>query len=177
MSGENRIAKINRMHTEELMATHFGPLSITMLNDTPLSYVWRVSFLANFFTGPIYRTLTERYQLSRPEFVILFSLSQRSGLVARDISLVTGLPKNSISRAVSDLLAKGLIHRNTDAADKRAKPLTLTATGKKILAATLPLFIERQEAMLAALSEQERKSLYGLLEKLVYAMPNWVNPD
>lgn len=158
------------------LASLFGPLSLTMLTNTELSPAWRVSFLANFFTGPIYARIQERFGLSRPGFVILFSLSQQDGLVARDICLVTGLPKNSISRAVTELETKGLIARATDAEDRRAKPLTLTAEGRALLAEVVPLFRERQASMLAALDEAEIAEFDRLVTKIVFAMPDWVQP-
>lgn len=159
------------------LAEQFGPLSLTMLTDTELSPIWRVSFLANFFTGPIYAELLERFGLSRPGFVILFSLSHQDGLVARDICLVTGLPKNSISRAVTELETNGLIARNTDTADKRAKPLALTAEGRATLEQVVPLFRDRQAAMLAPLDANEAAEFDRLISKIVFAMPSWVAHD
>ncbi|MEM9013087.1 MAG: MarR family transcriptional regulator [Pseudomonadota bacterium] len=156
------------------MAAHFGALSLVMLNDSDLRHAWRVNFLANFFTGPIYRQLDDRFALTRPEFVILYCLSNAEGLVARDICLVTGLPKNSISRAVGDLLGKGLIARRTDASDKRAKLLALTEAGRAMLAETIPEFDRRQQAMRQALSEAEKAEFDRLILKIVYAMPEWV---
>lgn len=158
------------------LARLFGPLSLTMLTDTKLSPAWRINFLTNFFTGPIYTHLQERFGLSRPGFVILFSLSQQDGLVARDICLVTGLPKNSISRAVTELETKGLIARDTDATDRRAKPLNLTSEGRALLDEVVPLFLARQKAMLAALDKDEAAEFERLVTKLVFAMPNWVQP-
>jgi len=158
------------------LADLFGPLSLTMLNDTTLSPTWRVNFLANFFTGPIYAELMERFGLSRPGFVILFSLSHQDGLVARDICLVTGLPKNSISRAVTELEAKALIVRDTDAADKRAKPLRLTAAGRGLLSDIVPMFEQRQREMFAVLEDHETREFDRLLHKIIAAMPNWVEP-
>lgn len=158
------------------LAGLFGPLSLTMLTATELSPAWRINFIANFFTGPIYARLQDRFGLSRPGFVILFSLSQQDGLVARDICLVTGLPKNSISRAVTELEAKGLIARDTVAEDRRAKPLNLTPRGRALLAQVVPLFRERQAAMLATLDEAEVAEFDRLVTKIVFAMPDWVQP-
>ena len=167
----------SKTSSDTAFADLFGPLALTMLHETPISPVWRVAFVANFFTGPIYRDLQERFGLSRPGFVILFSLSRQPGLVARDICLVTGLPKNSISRAVSDLLSAGLIHRATDDADKRAKPLALTEAGEALLAQVVPLFEARQKAMFAALSEGEAAEFDRLIGKLLAGMPGWVEAD
>lgn len=159
------------------MIDHFGAASIKMLTDTPLIHAWRLSFLANFFTGPIYREVDERFALSRPQFVILFCLSQKPGLAAKDICLLTGLPKNSISRAVSELRARALIERETRDEDKRSKTLVLTPAGAALLADAVPLLVNRQKAMRAALSEEELQQFDRLLTKMVFAMPDWVMPD
>ena len=161
----------------EAMAERFSPLSLKMLNDSPLMHAWRLNFIANFFTGPIYRQLGERFGVSRPEFVILFCLLQKPGLVARDVCLVTGLPKNSISRAVSELLKKGYIARDTDDADKRAKPLSLTEQGRATLAAIVPLVRARQDAMRDALDREEQADFDRLVMKIVYGMPTWVQTE
>lgn len=163
--------------TRDALKERFGALSLKMLNDTPLAAAWRVNFLANFFTGPIYRDLGTRFGLSRPGFVILFSLSHQPGLVAQDIVLVTGLPKNSISRAVSELLGRGLIRRETDSGDRRAKVLTLTPAGQDLLDQVVPLFKSRQTAMFDALTPEEDATFFRLLMKVIYAMPEWVEND
>lgn len=162
---------------EDPIVRAFGPLAPTMLNETSLSPVWRLNFLANFFTGPIYRELQSRHGLSRPEFVVLFCLSHQPGLVARDICLLTGQPKNSISRAVSDLAAAGLLHRAEDAGDKRAKPLELSAGGAELLNEVLPLFEDRQRAMFADLTAEELRVFDQLAGKLIAAMPGWVKVE
>lgn len=158
-------------------ADTFGNLAASMLRATPLSPAWQVNFLANFFTGPIYRDVGARYGLSRPEFVILYTLSQRPGLVARDVCLATGLPKNSISRAVAALVRRGLVEQKINEDDRRAKPLTMTPNGSELLGQLLPLFYARQAAMLAVLSPEERREWDRLLAKLIGAMPDWVGPE
>ena len=153
----------------------FGALSPVMLTAMPLAPAWRLNFLANFFTGPLYARLGAETGLSRPEFVVLYCLARAPGLVARDVSLLTGLPKNSLSRAVSALLSRGLIERVAAAADRRSKPLTLTAGGADLLAAVLPAIAARQEAMRAALTPGERAAFDALLAKMIAAMPGWVD--
>ena len=159
---------------KDRVAERFGDLAVTMLHDTPLSDAWRVNFLANFFTGPIYRVIGSRFAISRQEFVILFTLSQKPGLAARDACLATGLPKNSISRAVAELLRRGLIERTVDATDRRAKRLELTSTGQILLNQVIPLFEERQTAMFKVLSNSEKTEFDRLLMKVIEALPDWV---
>ena len=159
------------------MIDAFGALSLVMLNEAPLRHAWRVNFVANFFIGPVYRQLDERFGVSRPEFVILYCLDQRAALVARDICRVSGLPKNSISRAVSDLLRKGLIEREVDPTDKRAKLLSLTEAGRRMLGRINPIMQERQARMRAVLGAEDAAEFDRLLRKVVYGMPDWVVAD
>ena len=159
------------------MVETFGPLSLVMLDSTDLRHAWRLNFMANFFTGPVYRNMVDQFGITRPEFVILYCLKHMPGLVAQDICRVTGQPKNSISRAVSDLLSKEYIVRGTDPEDRRAKPLSLTAKGDTLLAQLEPIMMARQTNMRSVLSEDELEMFDALLRKLVYAMPDWVTPD
>ncbi|MEM7693888.1 MAG: MarR family winged helix-turn-helix transcriptional regulator [Pseudomonadota bacterium] len=156
------------------VAARFGPLAGTMLTDTPLAPIWRISFLANFFTGPLYADLEARFDLSRPGFVILYCLSQEDGLMARDVARLSGLPKNSVSRAVAAIAQRGLVETGAGA-DRRAKPLRLTPAGRALLATVLPLCVARQAAMLSPLSPGEQRDLLALLDKLVQAAPAWVD--
>jgi len=154
----------------------FGAVAVRLLHSQPTVHAWRLNFLANFFTGPFYRDLDEHYGLSRPEYVILLGLSQQSGLLARDICLATGLPKNSISRAVTDLLRRGLVQARTVVEDRRAKRLFLTAAGAELFAKVLPLAEARQAAMRSVFSPDEAEQFDGLLIKLIEGMPTWVDP-
>lgn len=166
-----------RLPAAAQMADTFGALSLVMLDDSELRHAWRINFVANFFTGPVYRALGETFGITRPEFVILFCLQHMPGLVAQDICRVTGQPKNSISRAVSDLLQKGYVQRGTDPGDKRAKPLTLTDAGQAMLDRARPVVKARQDAMRAALTEDELAQFDHLIRKMVFAMPDWARPE
>ena len=152
----------------------FGPLARHMLVATPLSDVWRLSFVANSYTAPAYAALQAETGLGRAEFVVMFCLAQREGLMARDVVRLSGLPKNSISRAIIGLTGRRFV-AVVAGEDRRAKPLRLTAAGSALLDAWVPRFAARQEAMFAPLSPAERERLRGLLERLADAMPDWID--
>lgn len=159
------------------LAERFGDLALKMLNDTELSDVWRLNFLANFFVGKAYRILEARFGISRPEFVILYCLSQRAGLVAQEVCDVTGLPKNSISRAVLSLLNRQLIERAPSPKDGRAKSLIMTDNGRRLIAEIVPIFETRQSRMLAVLDADEQRDFRRLLMKLIDGLPEWVDAE
>ena len=162
-------------HVSDPLADRFGPLARHLFDDAPLAAAWRLSFLANFFTGPAYAWLQAEQGLGRPGFVVLYCLSERDGLMARDVVQVSGLPKNSVSRAVNELIARGLVTVGEGGFDRRAKPLRLTPEGAAILERVLPRFEARQAAMLAPLSAEERETLHVLLSRLSEGLPAWVD--
>ncbi len=161
----------------EEMVECFGPAIEVLLEESSIRHLWRLAFLVNFFIGPLYAQLSKRYDVSRPEVQILYCLSRHKGLLAQDIALVTGQPKNSISRAVSQLVEKKYLVRTPRKNDRRAKSLELTDSGHKIIQKIMPCFRSRQDAMRNALTINEQKHFDTLLNKIVHAMPNWIDID
>lgn len=147
--------------------------ALGILDAPTIGAAYRVSWLANFFSGPIYRDLEVEPGISRPEFIVIFCLAHAPGVSAAAICRATGRPKNSVSRAIARLLAAGRVRRRTDAADRRAGLLELTAEGRALYEALIPRFRAREAAMLAPLSDDERGELDRLLGKLVHRGDDW----
>jgi len=160
---------------QDQMEDRFGPAITPFLETSSVRHIWRLSFLVNFFNGPIYTKLASRYGVNRAEVQILYSLYLCDGLLAQDISLVTAQPKNTISRAISQLLSKGFLNRKTYEGDRRAKSLELTELGRALVAEIMPNFIARQEAMRATLTKKELATFDSLLSKMVSGLPSWVD--
>jgi len=159
----------------EEMIERFGPAIEGLLEESSIRHLWRLAFLVNFFIEPLYVEISKRHGICRQEVQILYCLSRNQGLLAQDIASVTGQPKNSISRAVSQLVEKKYLLRTTRKNDRRAKTLEMTNSGREILSKLMPCFRNRQEAMREALTVKEQKRFDDLLNKIVYCMPNWVD--
>jgi MarR family transcriptional regulator, temperature-dependent positive regulator of motility len=144
---------------------------IQEVNPIPVAY--RISLLANLFTGSVYRQVAALHGVARSEFVVVFCLRSLGELTAQDIVDITGRPKNSISRSVNAMLERGYITRRVDPDNARRSPLTLTRTGKALYDDVLPLFQAREAAMLAALTARERETLGKLLAKLSVRDDGW----
>lgn len=149
------------------------PLTVAKLWDNPCWLSFRLNFLSFRFNDPVYHWIETRYGLVRPEFVALYAVGLRSGVAAKNIVASSGLPKNTLSRAVQKLLQRRLLRRESDPDDLRSYVLALTPAGKAIFDETMPLMTGHQDAMLSALDEAERKQLCELLDKLVIASPGW----
>ncbi len=148
-----------------------GPLGI--LDDNMIRIAFRVSWLANFYSGPIYRDLERELGLTRPEFIVLFCLAHQPGVSAQDIRIMTGRPKNSISRAVNRLIKDERILRRPDPVNYRAALLDLTDDGRALVDTLITRFKDREAQMLAPLSGAERQAFDRLLSKLVHRRDDW----
>ena len=78
----------------------------------------------------------------------------------------TGLDKGGISRAVSDLLDRGLLEKRPCTKDRRALQLSLTASGRRLYAQGLRAAKARNDALMAAFTRRERKLWNDLLARL-----------
>lgn len=151
------------------------PLTVTKLWNNPCWLSFRLNFVAFRFNDPVYRWIETRYGLVRPEFVALYAVGLREGVAAKNIVASSGLPKNTLSRAVQKLLQRRLLKRETDPTDLRSYVLHLTAAGRNIFNETMPLMVQHQTAMLGCLTEEEQRQLCTLMDKLVIASPAWPN--
>ena len=147
-----------------------------ILENNPLPIAYRLSYLANFYVGPLIKNMEQEFGMTRPEWIVLFCLTQISGLSAQQISDVTGRPKTSISAAVKQLQRRKLLSRTVDANDGRRRVLQITEAGRRIYATILESFVFRETDMVACLSRSERSTFLQLLNKMINNSADWAKP-
>lgn len=143
--------------------------------QNPCWFTYRLNYLALRYNVPLYAWVEEHYGLSRPEFVVIFSLGLLDGAYARDISASSGFPQNTLSRAIHKLNRLKLIIRTPDTKDGRRFMLSLTPAGRILFDESLPRFVSFEHMMLDALDDDEQQQLSTLMAKMVLASPQWPN--
>lgn len=128
--------------------------------------------------GKCYKSLTEvarrqveEHELGLSDFAVLEALLHKGPLTISAIGAKVLLTSGSMTAAVNRLQAKGLVRRQTDAADRRVQHIALTAKGQKLIE---PLFAEHQRTLAHAvrvLTQSERDQLAALLKKLGLSLP------
>lgn len=149
------------------------PMLGVKLWNNPCRLSFRVNFIAHHFNQPVYDWVWRQYRLTQPEHVVLYALGLKDAITADDIAASTSRPKNTLSRGVNAALRKKLIERHPDPRDRRRLILTLTASGRRIVARSVPALVAHENAMAARLSKAERRTLEALLEKIILDKPNW----
>ena len=151
------------------------PMLEAKLWRNPCWLAFRVNYLALRYNGPLYDWVRRKYGLSRPEYVVIYSLALSGGGQARDITRTSGFPKNTLSRAITRLESLGLIVRSRIAGQGRNQPLNLSGAGRALFDESLPVFVEQERAMLSGLTEEERATLSRLMAKVVLGADDWPN--
>lgn len=146
-----------------------------ILSRNEIAFGYRIGYLFNHFAGPVYKWTAAELGLHRPDFATLFCAAHLGAVTATDVVTFTGIPKNSLSRAVSKLVAAGLLKSRADANDGRRSILTLTAAGRRAYERVLPRFRERQDRMMSVLSAAEQAEFDRLLDKLVERNDDWAD--
>jgi DNA-binding MarR family transcriptional regulator len=162
-----------RVAPGEARGAALDPMVATKLWRNPCWLSFRANFIAHHFNQPLYELIQHRYRLTPPEHVVLYALGLQEGITADDIAASSARPKNTLSRAVNSLLRKKLLLRKQDQSDRRRLSLYLTRSGRRIVSETVPLFVERERAMAAALTPNEQHTLNKLLTKIILSKSQW----
>jgi DNA-binding MarR family transcriptional regulator len=154
-------------------ASGLAPLLAVKLWQNPCWLSFRVNYIGAGFNRHVYSGIERRHALKRAEVTVIYALRLKDGLTATEISLSSAFPKNTVSRAIQVLLRRKLVRRAIDLNDRRSFVLRLTNAGRAIVDEAIPLMVEREQSMLAALSPAEQHMLHALLTKIVVASPGW----
>lgn len=124
---------------------------------------YRLSVLANTVSDAIARLYRARFGLTVPEWRAIAVLARFAPLTAGGVCEKTRMDKVTVSRALTRLVAAGLVRRATDPGDARKARLALSRTGKTLHARIAPLARQREAELLDGLSGEDREFLDRLL--------------
>lgn len=83
-----------------------------------------------------------------------------------EIAALTGLTRGAISKLITRLLEKGLVHRQESAEDRRYQDIELTSRGRTLVPKLAACADQNDEEFFHCLSAQDRSRLLATLQKL-----------
>ncbi|WP_433712961.1 MarR family winged helix-turn-helix transcriptional regulator [Nocardia sp. CA-084685] len=107
------------------------------------------------------------------EFDMLATLRRSggtNGLTAGALNQVAMLTSGAITNRIDRLTAKGLVERAPCPEDRRAIRVQLTDAGRALIDELLPLHMENEQHLLAALDKRDRGHLADLLRTLAESL-------
>jgi DNA-binding MarR family transcriptional regulator len=127
---------------------------------------YRLSVLTNIVSRTIGRLYGERFGLGIPEWRVMAVLGRFAPLSASDVCARTAMDKVRVSRAVERLRRARLVEHAVDARDRRRSRLRLSASGRRMHDAIVPMAQAAEALLLDGLSVAERRTLDRLLSRL-----------
>lgn len=130
---------------------------------------YQLSIVSNTVSQAIADEYQQRFDLATTEWRVMAVLARfdGEGLSARAVARLTAMDKVAISRALARLVAKGWVLRRTHSGDKRRSVLRLSAAGWRIHDVIAPQARRHEREFLEKLSEEERRWLARILDKLM----------
>lgn len=102
------------------------------------------------------------------EWVILREMYSRQGTTSLSaIAELTGLTRGAVSKLISRLLEKRLVHRSESSDDRRYQDIELTAKAAALVPKLAGLADQNDEEFFSCLTKAERNQLRSLLQKIV----------
>ena len=111
-------------------------------------------------------------EVSVQQLKVLVALYQKGRPVFQtELGEASGIDRSTIGEMVHRMVQRGLVRRRIPKDNRRARELTITPAGEKIMHQLLPKLVEANELALAPLDDAERDAFIGLMRKLCQAPP------
>jgi DNA-binding MarR family transcriptional regulator len=112
------------------------------------------------------RPLLDAHGLSMWEYIVLSHLARRPVETQLELARGIGYDKTRLIALLDRLESEGLITREPDPADRRARNVRLTKAGERLRAAAQRDIRAMEDEALAPLSATERRTLLAALPRL-----------
>lgn len=142
------------------------PFGFDRPEDSPGFLLWQTTMI---WQRQVKKAL-EPYDISHAQFVIMATLMwfEAHGYDTTQILIVnwSKLDKMTVSKSLRKLVALGCVNRIEHETDTRAKSVSLTEKGKKMVRTLVPIVEGIDSTFFGKASGQEQKSLINILTKL-----------
>jgi DNA-binding MarR family transcriptional regulator len=105
-------------------------------------------------------------ELGPPHAGILRAIGVSEGMSQKALAQLLGIVPSRLVELLDELGARGLVERRDDEEDRRVYALHLTRKGVQTLEAIGRVAEEHQQALLVALTPEERATLASLLQRV-----------
>ena len=117
----------------------------------------------------VQRTQAAGFDLTPIQFAALDAIAAHPGTDQATVAELIAYDRATIGGVIERLEQKGWVRRVVSERDRRARELSLTPSGKRVLAAVLPVVREVQDEILASLGQAERATFLALARQAVRA--------
>lgn len=120
----------------------------------------------------VVESLLARHNITQGRFGVLMILLNRCGgdvptLGPAELAEAAGVSRATMTGLIDTLERDGLVTREPDTTDRRMMIVRLTSRAEDLMKRILPTHFQIMASLMAPLSEAERKTLVGLLSRII----------
>ena len=113
----------------------------------------------------------ESIGLTPASFGLLNILGAREGAIQQELGSVMGVDPSTMVSLIDGLESAGLAKRRPCPTDRRAREVTITPKGRRLLARGRRMALQVEDEVLRGLTAGERRELLGLLRRALDSAP------
>jgi DNA-binding MarR family transcriptional regulator len=126
--------------------------------------LWRIS---HTHTAEVLQSIG----LTPPLFALLNVLGARKGAIQQELGSALGIDPSTMVALVDELENGGLAKRRPHPRDRRAREVSLTPKGRRLLERARKAALETEDEVLRGLTQAERRDLLALLRRAYESAP------
>jgi MarR family transcriptional regulator, lower aerobic nicotinate degradation pathway regulator len=115
----------------------------------------------------IFMEETAAFDITPVQYSALLAVRNHDGIDQTTLMKIIAFDRSTIGEVMKRLEKKRLVKRVTSASDRRTRLLTITPSGRKLLARVKKAVDAAQDKIVAPLSAQERAEFMRMMHKLV----------
>jgi DNA-binding MarR family transcriptional regulator len=127
---------------------------------------YRLVVAATLASRALARIYGHHFGIGIPEWRVMAMLGQFERLTARDVGELSHMHKTKVSRAVSELVARGLVLKTPNRDDRREAFLSLSPPGRRIYDQIAPLALSFEKRLTDDIPAQEMQAFTRVLSTL-----------
>jgi DNA-binding MarR family transcriptional regulator len=143
-------------------------------SDPPIDLLLQLLKLASLINGPMQDAVAEPNGIGLNELKAIIVLSGEGALAGHDLVEITGISPMNVSRALASLRDRGWIESADDPANRRRKPVRLSAAGLEAIQKLTPAVAAVAEALLGQLKPPQRAQLSRIGDSVIERMCDWI---
>jgi DNA-binding MarR family transcriptional regulator len=116
--------------------------------------------------APVIRLCEGRYKITRREWRLIAALAQHGAMMSSVLAHTVHLERGRTSKAVSELIRKGLVTRTARSSDRRKADVALADSGHLIYESLFPIVVQLNRDLLEVLTSAEVDQLDDCLGRI-----------
>jgi MarR family 2-MHQ and catechol resistance regulon transcriptional repressor len=135
-------------------------------DDLSAIHLWLILWKASRAVEQHALRSVTRFGMGASDFGVLEALLHKGPLTVKQIGEKVLLTSGSMTTAVDRLEKRGLVTRSSDAKDRRARVVSLTAAGNELISEAFSVHRLALESAISGFSQQDRIEILPLLRRL-----------